>query len=122
MDTSEPVHSFTIKDDDEDPSFIWTILMHPGTYTGTIGMIFAVCIAIYYLKIFWFRPFIPRCQLYSPVSLCHAIVDDDVEVAPIYRCRVMVEKPRRPHKNHELHIEQEAKRPERCCKQQALAK
>ena len=25
INTSEPVHSFTIKDDDKDPSFIWTI-------------------------------------------------------------------------------------------------
>ena len=31
FNTSEPVHSFTIKDDDKDPSLIWTILMHPGT-------------------------------------------------------------------------------------------
>ena len=40
-----------------------------------------------------------------PQSLQHAIVDDDVEVAPIYRSRGMVEEPRRPHKNHYLHTE-----------------
>ena len=30
INTSEPIHSFTIKDDDEDPSLIWIILKHPG--------------------------------------------------------------------------------------------
>ena len=49
-------------------------------------------------------------------------MDDDVEVAPIYRCGGMVEEPRRPHKNHGLHIEEEAMRTESCCKQPALAK
>ena len=34
INTSEPIHSFTIKDDD-DSSLIWTILRHPGTYIGT---------------------------------------------------------------------------------------
>ena len=29
INTSEPTHSFSIKDDDKDPSPIWTILMHP---------------------------------------------------------------------------------------------
>ena len=68
INTSEPIHSFTIEDDDEDPSFIWTILMHPGTYIGTIGMIFAVCISVYCFKRFLTRPATHRCQPYSPVS------------------------------------------------------
>ena len=92
INTGEPVHSFTIRDADKDPSLIWTILTHPGTYIGT------------YIAS-------PNCQLYFPVSLWHAIVDDDVEVAPIYRSWGTVEEPRRPHKNHDLHIEQEATRP-----------
>ena len=62
INTSEPVHSFTFnKDDDEDPSLIWTILTHPGTYIGNIGMIFTVCIGVYCFKRFWFRPTTPRC-------------------------------------------------------------
>ena len=35
INTSELVHSFTIKNDGKDPSLIWRILMHPGTYIGT---------------------------------------------------------------------------------------
>ena len=52
INASEPMHSFTIKDDDEDSSLIWTILKHPGTYIGTIGMIFIVCIGVYCFKRF----------------------------------------------------------------------
>ena len=59
INTGEPVHSFTIKDHDEDPSFIWTVLTHPGTYIRTIGMIFAVCVGVYCFKRFWIRPSIP---------------------------------------------------------------
>ena len=117
INASEPIHSFTIKDDDEDSFLIWTILKHPGTYIGTIGMIFAVCIDVYCFKRFWIRSATPRHQPYSPISSLHAIVDDDVEAAPIYRHRWMVEKPIRPHRNHDLCIEWETQRLENHCKQ-----
>ena len=85
INASEPIHSFiTIKEDDKDSSLICTILKHPGTYIGTISMIFVLCIGVYYFR-FWIRPVTPRHQPYSPVSSQHAIVDDDVKVAPIYR-------------------------------------
>ena len=43
INTGESVHSFTFnKDDVGNPSLIWTTLMHPGKYIGTIGMIFTV--------------------------------------------------------------------------------
>ena len=60
INASEPIHPFTIKDDDEDSSLIWTILKHPGTYTGTTGMILAVCIGVYCFKQFWIRHATPR--------------------------------------------------------------
>ena len=53
IDTSNPVHLFTTKDGDKDPSLIWTILTCPRTYIGTIGIIFAVCIGVYCFKRFW---------------------------------------------------------------------
>ena len=52
INASEPIYSLTITDDDEDSSLIWTILKHPGTYIGTIGMIFAVCIGVCCFKRF----------------------------------------------------------------------
>ena len=61
INTSEPVYSFAFnKDDDRDLSLIWKILTHPGTYIGTIGMIFTVCIGVYCFKRFWVRPATPR--------------------------------------------------------------
>ena len=91
-------------------------------YIGTISMIFAVSIGVYCFKRFCIRPAIPGHQPYSPVSSLHAILHDDVEVAPIYRHRGKVEKPVRPFRNHDLHMEWEAERLERHCKQSALAK
>ena len=79
---SEQIHSFTTKDDD-DSSLIWTILQQPGTCIGTISMICLFCIGVYCFR-FWIRHAAPRHWPYSPVSLQHAIVDADVEVAPIY--------------------------------------
>ena len=56
INISKSVHSFTFnKDNDEDSSLMWTTLMHPVTYIMVIGMIFAVCIGVYY-----FRPATPR--------------------------------------------------------------
>ena len=52
IDTGEPVHSLTVKV----TSLMWTVLMHSGTYIGTIGMIFTVSIGVYCFKRFWSRP------------------------------------------------------------------
>ena len=35
----------------------------------------------------------------------YTIVDDNIEVAPIYRCEGKATKPTRPHENHGLAIE-----------------
>ena len=59
INNSESIHSFTIKDD-EDPFLIWTILRHPGTYIGTISLIFVLCIGVYCFK-FGIKPTSPRC-------------------------------------------------------------
>ena len=68
INISEPVHSFTIGDDDEDSSLIWTILVHHGTYIGTIGMILAVCIGVNCFERFWTRPMIGIASWDSIVS------------------------------------------------------
>ena len=57
INTSEPFHLFTIKDDNEDPSLTWTILTHPGTYIWTIGTNFTVCIVVYCIKMILFQAF-----------------------------------------------------------------
>ena len=48
----------------------------------------------------------------------YTIVDDDVEVAPIYRCNGKDPQPTRPCENHGLAIEHLPTRTESQCKQQ----
>ena len=120
---SEPILLFEInRDTEEGPCLTWKLLTHPGTYIGTIGMIFIVCIDIYCLKRFWHRPAIPRHWPYFLVPLPHVIVDDDVEVTSIYGIEGMVEKPLRPYENHNLHMEWEVTRLQSHCKQPVLSK
>ena len=48
----------------------------------------------------------------------YTIVDDNAEVAPIYRCDSKVPQPTRHHENHGLAIEHLPTWPESQCKQQ----
>ena len=119
---SEPILLFEIERDMKGPSLTWKLLTHPGTYIGTISIIFIVCIGVYCLKRFWCRSATLRHWAYSPVSSWHVIVDDDVEVTPIYRSRGIVEKAVRSCEHHDLRMEQEAVRLESHCKQPVLSK
>ena len=49
----------------------------------------------------------------------YTIVDDNVEVAPIYRCDSKAPQPTRPYENHGLAIEHLPTQPESQCKQQS---
>ena len=120
---SEPIIPFEINGHTEEgPSLLGKPLIHLRTYKGTIGMTFILCTDIYYIKRFLCRPATPRHLPYFPVSSWHDIVDDDVEVASIYRIKGMVEKPVSPHENHDQHMEQEAMRLQSHCKQPVLSK
>ena len=117
----EPILPFEINSNiEERPSLTWKVQTHPWTNIGTIGMI--LCLGVYCFRNFWFRPATPRHWPYSPLLLQHAVVDDDVEAAPIYRSAGTVQKPVRPHKNHALCIEWEATKPESHCKHPVLSK
>ena len=52
---------------------------------------------------------VPTCQISTLTlqsgNMHYTIVDDNVEVAPIYRCNGKATKPTRPHENHGLAIE-----------------
>ena len=120
---SEPLQPFEInRDMEEGPSLTWKFLTHPGTYIRTIGVIFVVCIGICCLKKILVQTCHSVALTYSPVSLQHAILDDNIEVVPIYRSRGTVEKPIRPHENHDLPMEQGGIRPLSQCKQPVLSK
>ena len=55
----------------------------------------------------------------QPGNTQYTIVDDDVEVAPIYRCDGKDSQPTRPHENHGLAIEHLPIWTENQCKQQS---
>ena len=51
---------------------------------------------------------VPTCQISMPLqpgNMHYTIVDDDVEVAPIYRYNGKDSQPTRPHENHGLALE-----------------
>ena len=105
INTSGPVHSFTFNKNDDRHIPYMDYLHTSWNIHRDYWYNFAVCIGVYYTTRFWFRPATPRHQPYALVSSQHAIVDDNVEAAAIYRSRGMVEERRRPHKNHVLHTE-----------------
>ena len=59
------------------------------------------------------------CRPLQPGNMRYTIVDDDVEVAPIYRCEGMATKPTRPCGNHGLAIEHLPTQLESCHKLQS---
>ena len=65
---------------------------------------------------------VSACQIsvqpLQPGNMQYTIVDDDVEVAPIYRHDCKVIPPTRPHENHGLAIEHLPTWRESQCKQQ----
>ena len=83
---------------------LWNIYTS-GIYVSAIGSLIPVGIGLFCCYFFW-------CQLarlaHQPLQLGnmqYTIVDDNVEVAPIYRCNCKVLQPTRPHENHGLAIE-----------------
>ena len=70
-----------------------------------IGLLIAAGLGIFCCYLFWCQPATLVCQPLLTGTSQYTIVDDDVEVAPIYRCDGKASQPIRPHKNHGLHIE-----------------
>ena len=98
---------------------IWTLFAHPGIYVSAIGSLIPVGIGLFCCYFFWCRPARLACWPLQPGNTQYTIVDDNVEVAPIYRCDGKVPQPTRPHENHGLAIEHLPTWPESQCKQQS---
>ena len=89
----------------EDMDTLWNLFTHPGIYVSALGLLIPVGIGLFCCYFFWCQPARLACQpLQSGNTQC-TIVDDNVEVAPIYRCKGKAIKPTRPHENHGLAIE-----------------
>ena len=70
-----------------------------------IGSLIPAGLGIFFCYFFWCRPARLAHQPLQPGNMLYAIVDNDVEEAPIYRCDGKALQPTRPHENHGLAIE-----------------
>ena len=114
--TMPPVPFNTESSDDTDS--LWSVFAHPGIYVSALGSIIPVGIGLFCCYFFW-------CQharlVHWPLqsgNMQYTIVDDNVEVAPIYRSDGKAPQPTRPHENHSLAIEHVPKWMESHCKEQ----
>ena len=98
---------------------IWTLFTHLGIYVSAIGSLIPVGIGLFCCYFFWCQPARLVHWHLQPGNMWYTIVDDNVEVAPIYRCDGKEPQPKRPCENHGLAIEHLPTWPESRCKQQS---
>ena len=89
----------------EDTDSLWSLFTHPGIYVSALGSLIPVGIGLFCCYFFCCQPARLAHQPLQPGNMQYTIVDDNVEVAPIYRCNGKATKPIRPHENHGLAIE-----------------
>ena len=83
-----------------DTASIWTLFSHIGVYVMAISSLIPAGLGIFCCYFFWCQPARLAHQPLQPGTMQYTIVDDDVEVAPIYRCDGKAQQPTRPHENH----------------------
>ena len=89
----------------EDTDTLWSLFTHLGIYISALVSLIPVGIGLFCCYFFWYWPARLACPPLQPGNTWYTIVDDNVEVAPIYRCEGKATKPTRPHENHGLAIE-----------------
>ena len=89
----------------KDTDILQSLFTHPGIYVSALGSLIPIGIGLFCCYFFWCQPARLVCQPLPPGNMQYTIVDDNVEVAPIYRCNGKATKPTRPHENHGLAIE-----------------
>ena len=108
----------TTDESTEDTDSIWTLFSHTGIYVTAIGSLIPAGLRLFCCYFFWCQPARLALHPLQPGDMQYTIVDDDVEVAPIYRCDDKVLPPIRPCENHSLAIEHLSTWMESQCKQQ----
>ena len=93
------------KESTEHTGSICTLFSHLGIYVTAIGLLIPAEIGLFCCYFFWCQPARLVCQSLQPGNTWYTIVDDYVEVAPIYRCNGKDLQPTRPHENHGLAID-----------------
>ena len=81
---------------------LWSVFTHPGIYISALGSLIPVGIGLFCCYFFRCQPARLACQPLQSGNMHYTIVDDNVEVAPIYRCNGKATKPTRPRENHGL--------------------
>ena len=117
LNSTMPVMPFNTKSSGNTDS-IWTLFTHPGIYVSAIGLLLRVGIDLFCCYFFWCQPASLAHQPLQPGNAQYTIVDDNVDVAPIYRCDGKAPQPTRPCENHGLAIEHLPTWQESQCKQQ----
>ena len=84
---------------------IWTLFAHLGIHISAIGLLIPVGLDLFCCYFFWCQPARLVCRPLQPGNMQYTIVDDNVEVAPIYTYDGKEPQPTRPHENHGLAIE-----------------
>ena len=101
-----------------DTDSLCTLFPHTGVYIMAIGSLIPAGLGIFCCYFFWCWPAKLVCWPLQPGTMQYTFVDDDVEVAPIYRCSGTALQPARPCKNHGLCMECIPTCTESWCKQQ----
>ena len=115
-----PIMAFDMnKESAECPNWIWTLFVHMGMYVTAIGLLIPVGLGLFCCYFFWHQPARLVHQPLQPGNTHYTIVDNDVEVPPIYRCNGKDSQPTRLHENHGLAIEHLPTQRESRCKQQS---
>ena len=104
LNTTMPIVPFNAEPS-EDTGSLWSVFTHPGIYISALGSIIPVGIRLVCCYFFWCWPARLVCWPLQPGNMQYTIVDDNVEVAPIYRCNGKATQPTRPHENHGLAID-----------------
>ena len=86
LNSTMPIVPFNTESS-EDTDSLWSVFTHPGIYVSALGSIIPVGIGLFCCYFFWCQPARLACWPLQPGNMLYTIVDDNVEVAPIYRCR-----------------------------------
>ena len=104
LNSTMPIVPFNTESS-EDTNSLWSVFTHPGIYISALGSIIPVGIGLFCCYFFWYQPARLAHQPLQPGNTQYTIVDNNVEVAPIYRSNGKAPQPTRPCENHGLAIE-----------------
>ena len=120
LNNTLPIMPFDMDEEStEHTHSIWTLFSHTGIYITVMGLLKPAGLGLFCCYFFLFQPARLACQPLQSGNTQYTIVDDDVEVAPIYRLHGKDSQPTRPHENHGLSIEHLPTWTESRCKQQS---